>query len=144
MRHGDAVAAIEDPERPLSRSGRQGVENTARAVLERGVKISAIYHSEILRAQETAAIMADFVRPAAGVAFLAGLAPDDDPAIAEAELAGAEAPVLLVSHLPLLSRLAALLVQGDSERPVVEFSPATLVCLCKSPAGWEIDWKIAL
>ncbi len=144
MRHGDAVAATENPERPLSRQGRQSVEDIARTTLERGAHISCIYHSGILRAQETAAIMAEYVKPVFGVASLAGLAPNDDPAIAKAELEAAEEPILVVSHLPLLSRLAAVLVLGDPERTVVEFLPATLVCCYKSPARWEIAWRIAL
>jgi phosphohistidine phosphatase len=142
MRHGDAVAATENRERRLSRRGRQGVEDTARAALERGTQVSRIYHSGILRARETAAIMAEYLIAPSGVAFLAGLAPEDDPMIAKAELEAAEEPILLVSHLPLLSRLAAVLVHGDFERPAVEFFPATLACVAKSPARWEIRWRI--
>lgn len=89
-------------------------------------------------------IMGEYLNPLSGIAPLSGLAPEDDPMIAQAELEAAEEPILLVAHLPLLSRLAARLIHGDAERPVVEFLPATLVCCGKSPAGWEIGWRIAL
>jgi phosphohistidine phosphatase len=144
MRHGDAVAATENPERPLSQRGRQRVEQTALRALAHGTQVARIFHSGILRAQETATIMSEYLNPPAGVAILAGLAPEDDPMLATAELEVAEEPILLVGHLPLLSRLAAGLVHGDAERPAVEFLAATLVCCRRTPARWEIDWSIAL
>jgi phosphohistidine phosphatase len=144
MRHGDAVAAAENPQRPLSLRGRQRVEQIGRNALESGVRISRIYHSGILRAQETAAIMSEYLNPPSKLAALTGLAPEDDPMIARAELETAGEPILLVSHLPLLSRLAATLIHGDPERPVVEFLPGTLVCCHKSPEHWEIAWRIAI
>lgn len=144
MRHGDAVAATENPERPLSQRGRQCVEQIGQAALERGARIARIYHSGILRAHETAAIVGKYLDPPSELAVLGGLAPEDDPMIAKAELDIVEEPILLVSHLPLLSRLASALIHGDPERPVVEFLPATLVCCQKSCEGWKIAWRIAI
>jgi phosphohistidine phosphatase len=71
------------------------------------------------------------------------LLPDDDPAIVVAEFDSATESVLLVGHLPFLSRLAALLVNGDAERPVVDFFPATMVCCSRLAAQWKISWRIA-
>ena len=144
MRHGDAVAAAQNPERPLSLHGRQCVKQVGKAALEHGMRISRIYHSGILRAQETAALMSEYLDPPFKLAVLGGLAPEDDPMIARAELETAEEPILLVSHLPLLSRLAATLIHGDPEQPVVEFQPATLVCCHQSAERWEIAWRIAI
>jgi phosphohistidine phosphatase len=144
MRHGDAVAAAENPQRPLSLRGRQRVEQIGRNALERGMRISRIYHSGILRAQETAVIMSEYLNPLSELAVLTGLAPEDDPMIARAELETVEEPILLVSHLPLLSRLTATLIHGDPERPVAEFLPGTLVCCHNSSEHWEIAWRIAI
>ena len=36
---------------------------------------------------------------------------------------------MLVGHLPFLTRLAALLVTGDPDRPVVQFRYSAVVCL---------------
>lgn len=142
VRHGDAVSAAENPQRPLSSEGRRRVEQTARLALERKVQVSAIYHSGILRAQETAEILAEHVKPTLGTAQLSGLLPEDDPAAVRAEIDLATDPILLVGHLPFMSRLAGLLVSNDPDTAVVEFFPATMVCFDKSAARWKISWRI--
>ena len=142
VRHGAAVSAVENPQRPLSSEDRRRVEQTARLALERKVQVSAIYHSGILRAQETAEILAEHVNPRSGTAQLSGLLPEDDPAAVQAEIDLAIDPILLVGHLPFMSRLAGLLVSGDPEQAVVEFFPATMVCFDKSAAQWKISWRI--
>jgi phosphohistidine phosphatase len=143
VRHGDALSAAENPQRPLSPDGRNRVQQTARLAVERNVEVSAIYHSGILRAKETAEILASSIMPLPQVAPLSGLLPEDDPAIVQAEIEVAKASMMFVGHLPFMSRLAGLLVNGDPERPVVEFSPAMMVCCAKSSAQWKISWQIA-
>jgi phosphohistidine phosphatase len=143
VRHGDAVSAAENPARPLSLEGRRRVELTASLALERDIRISRIYHSGILRAQQTAEVLAARFGAVEAIAPLSGLLPEDDPAIVAAELDAHTASTLLVGHLPFLSRLAALLVNGDPERPVVEFFPATMVCCSRLNARWEVNWRIA-
>lgn len=143
VRHGDALSAAEDPKRPLSAAGRAGVERTAQLALQRNLQVSTIYHSGILRAQQTAEILAAHLMSSPTVAQLAGLLPEDDPAIVRAELEVAPASVLLVGHLPFMSRLAGLLIHGDPERPVVEFPPGAMACLTRSAAHWELRWRIA-
>jgi phosphohistidine phosphatase len=142
VRHGDALSAAENPQRPLSPGGRSRVKQTARLALERSIQVSAIYHSGILRAKETAEILAEHISVAT-VAEFSGLLPEDDPSIMKAELDVANDSILLVGHLPFMSRLAGLLVNGDPERPVVEFSPAALVCFTRSAAQWKMAWQVA-
>jgi phosphohistidine phosphatase len=143
VRHGDAVSASENPERPLSPTGREAVEQIARLARERQVEVSAIYHSGILRAKETAEILAKHLMPPSGVTAISGLLPEDDPMVGKAELEAAAAPIMLVGHLPYMSRLAALLVRGDMEAPVVSFQPASMVCCSNVAAQWKIDWHLA-
>jgi phosphohistidine phosphatase len=142
VRHGDALSAAENPQRPLSADGRRRVQQTAGMALERGIQVSVIYHSGILRAKESAEILGERMSVAT-VAELSGLLPEDDPAIVKAELDAANDSILLVGHLPFMSRLAGLLVIGDPEQQVVEFSPATLVCFIRSAAQWKMAWQIA-
>jgi phosphohistidine phosphatase len=142
VRHGDALSAAENPQRPLSPGGRSRVKQTARLALERSIQVSAIYHSGILRAKETAEILAEHISVAT-VAEFSGLLPEDDPSIMKAELDVANDSILLVGHLPFMSRLAGLLVNGDPERPVVEFLPAALVCFTRSAARWKMAWQVA-
>lgn len=110
--------------------------------LERSIQVSVICHSGILRARETAEILAERLSVAT-IAELAGLQPEDDPAVVKAELDAAHESILLVGHLPFMSRLAGLLFSGDAERPGIEFFPATMVCCVRSYAHWTMGWVIA-
>ena len=143
VRHGDAVWETLDPQRPLSRLGQEQVEHVARAAAARQAQVSAIFHSGILRAQQTAEILAAHLRPAGGAQRMSGLAPQDDPAIAKAELEAAPAPVMLVGHLPHMGRLAGLLINGDAERDAVEFAPATVVCISRESSLWQLVWVLS-
>ncbi|MBI2534321.1 MAG: phosphohistidine phosphatase SixA [Deltaproteobacteria bacterium] len=142
VRHGDAVLESLDPQRPLSRLGQEQVERVARAAAARQAQVSAIFHSGILRAQQTAEILAAHLGPALGVQRMSGLAPQDDPAIAKAELEAAPAPVMLVGHLPHMGRLAGLLINGDADRDAVGFAPATIVCISRESSLWQLVWLL--
>jgi phosphohistidine phosphatase len=142
VRHGDAVSASENPQRPLSAAGRQAVFDVARQAREREVEVSAIYHSGILRAQQTAEIFAQLLAPLQGVAAISGLLPEDDPAIGRAHLETADQPIMLVGHLPHMRHLAALLVRGDPDQTVVDFGPTELICCSKEGLRWRINWHI--
>jgi len=142
VRHGDAVSETSDPGRPLSRLGQEQVEQVARAVAARQAQVSAIFHSGILRAEQTAEIIARYLVPDLGVQRLTGLAPQDDPAIAKAELEAAPAPVMLVGHLPHMGRLAGLLINGDADRDAVGFAPATVVCISRESSLWQLVWVL--
>jgi len=142
MRHGDAVSALENPQRPLSKEGCRRVEQTARMALQRNIEVSLVYHSGILRAMETAEILAAHLARNVRIAPLSGLLPEDDPTLVQAELDAASNSILLVGHLPFMGRLAGLLVAGDPDRPVVDFAPATMVCCVRAAAQWQIDWQI--
>ena len=138
VRHGEAVSQAINGQRPLTPSGRRDVERIGRAAAERSIQPSKIFHSGLLRAQQTAEILSESLGPVAGVRELVGLRPDDDPLIAKAELESSTMALMLVGHLPHMSRLASCLVAGDPERGVVEFAPATMVCLSYEDRRWKI------
>jgi phosphohistidine phosphatase len=143
VRHGDTLSAHIDPQRPLSARGRAEISELAHLALRRDVQVAEIHHSGILRAQETAEILASYLHPSGGVHPSAGLLPEDDPEIAKAELEAAGQPIMLVGHLPYISRLAALLVKGDASQSLGEFSPATMLSCTKIGIRWQIEWQIA-
>ncbi|RMF91408.1 MAG: phosphohistidine phosphatase SixA [Methanobacteriota archaeon] len=109
-----------------------------------GVAVSEILHSPKLRARETAEGFAEYLRPPGGVKEAEGLKPLDDPAIWAARLAGGADGIMLVGHLPHLSRLSSLLLCGDADREVVSFSTAAVACLERDGSGrWSIRWVLA-
>jgi phosphohistidine phosphatase len=143
VRHGEAEPEHLSRRRPLTSDGRREVEKVARAAAARRLKIAEILHSDKLRAQETAEILARFLSPARGVRKTSGLSPEDDPLLAKAELEAAEESLMLVGHLPHVGRLAALLLVGDSEKTVVNFTPATMVCLARAQGTWRLGWTLS-
>ena len=78
VQHGDAKPEADDPERQLSEQGRDDVARVAAFAKRAGVEVTQIRHSGKRRAEETAAILAEHLKPAGGVLALPGLAPKDD------------------------------------------------------------------
>jgi phosphohistidine phosphatase len=142
VRHGEAVSEKLDPKRPLTSSGREEVQRIGRLAAAKNVKVSAIFHSGILRAKQTAEILAEHLQFNSDVQQLSGLLPQDDPAVAKAELEAADRPIILVGHLPHLSRLLALLISGSMESGAMEFPPATMVCCSNDGPKWTISWTL--
>jgi phosphohistidine phosphatase len=140
VQHGLATSEEEDPARPLSAAGRAEVERVARAAAAAGVRPTSILHSGKTRAQQTAEIFAAHAKPAQGVRAVEGLGPRDDPQRVRERLERADAPLMLVGHLPHLARLAGLLLTGAPEREVVAFRNAGVVCLERREAGFALRW----
>src|SRR2546422_959440 len=59
MRHGEAMAAEQDPHRPLTEAGRAAAERVAARTAAVGARLDRIYHSDAPRASQTAAILAE-------------------------------------------------------------------------------------
>lgn len=143
VRHGDAKSEAEDPRRPLTELGRRQVEHTGRAAAARGISAREIWHSDKLRAKQTAEILGEFLGARGSLREIEGLAPNDDPTIAQIEIEGAPDPILIVGHLPHLSRLGSLLISGDPEKSRIEFATAAMVCLARDARNWRVDWTLA-
>jgi len=71
-----------------------------------------------------------------------GLAPADDPGKARGEIESAREPLMLVGHLPHLSRLASWLLVGDPGREILRFRNGAIVCLVKSEGAWLVQWVL--
>lgn len=143
MQHGEAASQKEDPSRPLTDRGRRQVGRVARAVAAVGIAPAGIYHSGKLRAEQTARILAETLNPDLSPSRMEGLAPKDDLAVAERAIAAFAAPVMLVGHLPHLSRLCSRLITGDPTREVVAFYNGGIVCLGRRAGeGWTLRWIV--
>lgn len=142
VRHGEAFSGLQDPRRPLTPAGRANVERLARLAAAESIHASAIFHSGILRARQTAEILGAQLASEIQVQPVSGLMPEDDPAIAAAELQTAEDSIILVGHLPHLNRVAALLVNGDPDRGIVDFSPANMICCSRRDSQWTLAWRL--
>jgi phosphohistidine phosphatase len=66
----------------------------------------------------------------------------DDTRIWADRLESLEEDIKLVGHLPHLGRLASLLLCGDPQRVLVNFTTAGMVCMRRTGEDWGIDWII--
>lgn len=138
VQHGLAKTENEDPERPLTDQGIDGVTRVARHAVEKsGVRAARVVHSGKTRARQTAEIWGGLLD--ADIEQADALAPNDDPA-AWVERLNAEADdVMLVGHLPHLDRLAGLLLTDQSDRSVIRFRQGGLVGLERTDTGWVVS-----
>jgi phosphohistidine phosphatase len=137
VRHGHAPLQMDDHGRSLSEQGRAQVKQLAQRLLEEGAANIAIYHSGLLRAQQTADILAQQL--GSTPQQLAGLRPDDIVDIIVAEASTWQTDTLLVSHLPYLPQLLEALCPTGH---YVEFHTATAVCLESTANGWRMVKKV--
>src|SRR5262245_15486247 len=129
VRHGEARPDPDDASRVLSERGRGEVERVARLVAALRPPVAEIRHSGLVRARQTAEILAAALGPSRGVRAAEGLAPGDEPAVAAAECEAATEPVVLVGHMPHLGRLVSRLLIGEAGRELIRFETGTVACL---------------
>lgn len=110
MRHGSAaISAPSDALRPLLKLGEDEVHSACRAFpFYPGV----IYHSTLLRAKQTASILSSYF-PKAQLIEVDWLVPEARLQDVLDNLPEETSRVAVVSHQPLVSSLAALLIQGN-------------------------------
>ncbi len=133
-----------DARRPLTAEGRRRMARGARGLKALVAELDAVFPSPLLRAVETARIVAGAfeLSPEEGLPALApGHAPDE--LLGWLRALGRDGTVALVGHEPHLSRLAALLVAGDPE-PLFTFRKGG-ACLLEldgapRPGGARLRW----
>jgi phosphohistidine phosphatase len=142
VQHGKSLPKDVDPEQGLSDEGLADTERMARMAVELGLAPGSILHSGKTRARRTAEILAYALQPAEGFREAPGLNPLDD--VVPWAAVNPEAGLMLVGHLPFMERLAALLVSGSAEKPVVRFQNSGIVCVDRDPSTehWVIRWAL--
>ncbi|MBS1113243.1 MAG: phosphohistidine phosphatase, SixA [Nitrospirae bacterium] len=143
VRHADAKNEEEDPVRALSEKGIQDITRIASYIWQLNLKVLGIFHSSKLRAKQTAEILFEYLKPLKGLSEVDGLSPLDNPDVWAARLRGIHEDAVLVGHLPHLARLASLLLCGSSEKNIVTFRTAGVICLERDDAGaWSLQWML--
>lgn len=150
MRHGkaeDTRQGFNDTDRRLTKKGREEILAAGHWMAEQGLRFDLIAASPLVRAQETAGIIAGCLgkkdRPATWKELVPGGNPDTVYRLL-ANHAGLHA-VLLVGHEPLLSALISRIIAGTGFAAIAmpkgalakirKFSPAT------RPSG-ELHWLV--
>ncbi|HXE90534.1 MAG TPA: phosphohistidine phosphatase SixA [Terriglobales bacterium] len=143
VQHGASKLEAEDPQRPLNEEGRQTVARLAACLARQRIPLDAIEHSDKLRARQTAEILNAQLRPAQDARQVSGLAPNDNAALTAARLQNEACNLMLVGHLPHLSRLASSLLGLPLDQPAVRFQMGGCVCLERDADGkWAVRWML--
>ncbi|MBI5892786.1 MAG: phosphohistidine phosphatase SixA [Deltaproteobacteria bacterium] len=142
VQHAEAKKEEEDPKRSLSTKGIQDIKKIADFLAKLNVRADKIYHSGKTRAFQTAVILTEYLEAGKGISETNGLSPLDDPQIWFERINNLKEDTILVGHLPHLSKLSSLLLFGDTERHVIDFKMAGVVCLKRFENNWAVDWMI--
>ena len=143
VQHAEAKGEQEDPVRSLSEKGWKDLEKISIFLDGKAIRVTRILHSGKLRAKQTAEKLSEVVHSSEGVEETDGLAPLDDATKWGDRSKEQTDDVMLVGHLPHLSKLAGLLLAGDPNRAVIDFKMGGVVCLERNEEGnWAIGWMI--
>lgn len=116
IRHGVAEehgpAWPDDSKRPLSEEGVSRLRRSGRALRQLDVSFDVILSSPLVRARQSAEILAEAFEPPPSVVLTEALAPGGSPAqvMAELETHDRNARVAIVGHEPGIGELASRLI----------------------------------
>jgi len=122
VRHGLAEergdAWPDDTKRPLTDEGMSRLRKAARALARLGVAIDVVLTSPLVRARQTAEIVAAGLDPRPSLVNVDSLAPDGNftTLVADLEKHARKTRIALVGHEPMLGELAARLI--GSRHPI--------------------------
>lgn len=143
IQHGEALEKEADPERPLSDQGVRNVTAMAGHLWQLRLEVPTIWHSGILRAQQTAEILAAALGGSAKVKAAEDLEPKSPVGKLAKRLTAREKDLAIVGHLPHLGKLASLLLSGEKERVAIGFERSGVLCLERGgDGGWAIRWML--
>jgi len=144
IRHADAVDLHPDHARPLSDRGREQVKALAKFLEKSGAfSPEEIWHSQLVRARETAELLAKALQFSGACRETPGLRPEDDPHEIARKLPKLKSPVALVGHEPYMSALASLLVTGATHPAAFVMKKGATLALEREDSRWLVRWHIS-
>jgi len=143
VQHAKAASKEMDPERTLTGQGRRDIQKVAAFIRPLNLSVDCLWHSGKRRAVQTAEVLAKAIEAKEGTIARDGLGPNDNVAALRSELASTEQDIMIVGHLPFLSKLTSLLLTGSESANTVAFKNAGIVCLSRyEENGWQVDWVL--
>lgn len=140
MRHGEAELGGPDNERALSAKGKGSVLQLAHFLSPLKLEIAHLFHSDKLRASETASL----IERALQLKYPKLVRPDLDPNAAIHdflnELSFSAGDVFVVGHLPYLGKLASYLTTGNEYLAHYAIQPGSLLCF--EVSGYSSQWQL--
>jgi phosphohistidine phosphatase len=142
IQHAKAAPKQIDPERSLTKEGRQDIQKVAAFIKPLNLSVDYLWHSGKKRAVQTAEILTEVVKYETLTAH-DGLEPVDDVSVLKDELSALELNIMIVGHLPFLAKLTSLLLTGSESADTVAFRNGGIVCLTRDEENqWQFDWTV--
>ena len=90
---------------------------------------------------ETANIFSEIIGPGIPTFFSENLNPNDDVTVLAEQLNKSD-NLMIVGHLPFLSKLTSFLLTGTIDKPIIAFKNSGVVCLEFENNNWVIQWIV--
>ena len=142
VQHAKAASKDIDPARSLTEEGLRDIRKVAAFIKPMNLSVDYLWYSGKKRAQQTAECLAEVITINQEHTARDGLAPNDDVKAIENQIMSLKRDIMIVGHLPFLSKLACLLVTGRDSSETVAFRNAGVVCLNYNDNQWQLDWLI--
>lgn len=142
VRHGQSNPENIDPEKSLSAIGEKDIAKLAESINYLDINVDQIWHSEKKRAKQTAEIVSTAVKTQKGLVEKTGLKPNDSVAPVAQEIIAHNTDLMLVGHLPFISKLASYLLTGDEDKCAIEFLAGAVACFEYDKGKWTFNWLI--
>jgi phosphohistidine phosphatase len=142
VQHAKAASEQVDPQRPLTVEGHGEIKKIAAFIKPLNLCVDYLWHSGKKRAEQTAEILAEVITVKT-LTTHDRLGPSDDVTVIRNELITTSGDIMVVGHLPFLSKLASLLLVGAESANTVAFKNGGIVCLerCKENQ-WQVNWVV--
>jgi len=143
MRHGEAEGVYEGEEPSLSARGESEVNQIGEALFSKKIQLDHIYHSGKLRARQTADIVGSKFSADIPISKKEGLKPNDPVSVFAKDLNDESGNILVVGHLPFVSKLTSFLLAEIESELMYSFGTASVACLEYAQSfGWNLHWLI--
>lgn len=143
VQHAKAASQETDPQRQLTEEGRRDIQKVAEFIAPLNLSVDYLWHSGKKRAEQTAEVLSEVIKINKEHTARNGLAPNDDVAALKDELLLSKEDVMIVGHMPFLSKLTSLLLAGSESANTVIFKQAGIVCLNRFDENqWQLEWMI--
>ena len=143
VRHGHAEQSFNaNGERPLTQKGIEEINKMAIYLAHRDIRIVHVMHSGKLRAQQSAAILAEALAKNQLIEICELLGSGYPTTLFIGRIQKWHDDTLLVGHMPFMSQLVSALVLGNSYPDILLFPPATVVCLERFENRWILNWVL--
>ena len=139
VRHGSAEMHNDDDARRLTEFGRIEAKSIARWIKQLGFTNPTIWHSEKIRAQETATIIREGCGWDSELTEVEGIRPSSPVGPVATRIAAEDHDLVIVGHMPFMSTMASEMVTNGCTETYWNFETCAALCLERAGMGqWVV------